>query len=203
MTELLSLPRARIPRWGRRVPVRADHLNQMVDAQNKLVEGVQPPRTVRRRIVHGVTAQFRIVENGIHDQHILARMWDAKTETEGADVVPILRPALLQNPYRLEGYQRRGITYFHRRIVDLPESDPQERIATRVTTPDLPIGSELQIVVPRYFLGDIIYATRGIVGELDILFSEPGPDPDPVPDGIEWVDDNRDARAWASIHVFQ
>jgi len=132
--------------------------------------------------------QFKIIENGVHDQHLLTHTWDDETEVEGSDVIPILRPWLLQNPAVEGGYARGGVLYKHWGPTG-HGPDPQMREATMFSS------RLIEVVTPPYYLGDIITATRGIAGGLAIRSRTPLYDP--VPDGIEWLAD-ADGRAWAA-----
>jgi len=127
-----------------------------------------------------LTRQFKIIEHGIHDNYLRTHAWAGSDDTEGEAIVSVARPWLLRiNP---EEYSRNGITYTH--IPGLP----QERWA-RLKEDDVVVAEERQVIVPRYRVGDIIYATTGIAGGLDGAW---GPN---LP--FAWLDDNRDSRAWA------
>lgn len=177
MDLLVDIPRAYIPPWRRGMLVRADHLNKMVDPLNRIIGGVEPPRQVRRAR-QAITQQFKIIANGIHDNHLRTHTWAGEDATEGAGIIEVARPWLLRvNP---EEYSRNGITYTY--VPNLP----QERIASRIV--DGVTETQTQVVVQRYRVGDIIYATQAIAGGLD---GDWGPT---LP--FEWLDDNRDSRAW-------
>lgn len=124
-----------------------------------------------------LTRQFKIIDmpemQVVYDNYLKVHTWDGSEDTEGEAMVHVARPWLLRaNP---EPYERHGITY--------TDVSPQERLAHRAAQ------TEEQVVTPRYYPGDIIYASTGIAGGLDGAW---GPN---LP--FTWLDDNRDGRAWA------
>lgn len=181
MTNLLpNILRVRIPRWGRRVPIRADHLNQMVDAQNKLIEGVQPPRFVLRTIGGARKQQFIILEGGVRDQYLHCHTWAGALASEGTELILVARPWDLRS--HPEPFSRDGKTYTRIGV--------QERHA--VLNGDTS-KTETQVLNKRYYDRNVIKASTGIVGGLgsDTLAAL----------GVQWEDNNADGRAWAEKNV--
>lgn len=179
MDKLLNLPRTQIAQWGRRVPVRADHLNQMVDTLNRLSSGVEPPRQVRRS-GHVVLTSQQFIIVAIYDAYLHCHTWSGNPGDEGNTLIPVARPwGLRASPTT---YTRDGKTYEYR--------NKQERLA-RIATPPGRAATEIQYVTPDYFSRNVILGLGGIhggvVGEL-------------LPAGItfQWLDITG-GREWAAF----
>lgn len=186
MNQLLNLPRTRIPLWGRRVPVRADHLNQMVDPLNALMSGVEPPQQVRSD-VRGSVQQFKILTDGIYDEYLLCRTYDNRTGQLGRANIRVARPwglraydVPLYNSTDADrpGWVEDGYTYTY--------MDPQTRFAINN---DSGITG-VQVVIKRYFIGNVIHAANNILGGLSLSAPVMA-----LAGGVDWMQINS-LKAW-------
>lgn len=125
-----------------------------------------------------ITQAFTIDEQPTeeHLDHVVCRKWDAwEQKAQGKDVL-VAKPELLrQTPYHQR--MRKGIRYQYR--------TPWERTAFRGQE------EEIQVVIPTYYINDIIYATMPIEGGTGVIVEVRG-----RPKKLDWLDDNRDSRAW-------
>jgi len=114
--------------------------------------------------------QLRLVD--MHDDYLTCRPWDS---TVLEDLLSVAKPWMLRRtPF--DGRTRGGISYDY--------ASATRRVATRTGE------AETQVVVPRYLVADVIYATMAPIGEFGVFPGEPPP-------SFMLLDDNRDARAWA------
>lgn len=172
------IPQSQLNRWTKHD--RPDHrkMNLPVYALDAMTRGVAAPRQVMPTVrgagaapavsAGTVTQQFRL--NHILRNYLIARTWDS--EIEGDEDINIAMPYLLRrDPW--DGSSRGGISYTY-------VSNGLRQARTHTT-------SEMQVIVPAYRVRDVIYASRPIIGGVSVQF----------PAGLEWLDDNRDGRAWA------
>lgn len=158
-----------LDRWNRGEALRTKHVNGPIDAINRQ-QSIQPPRQVFPTLGTGngttTTAQFKIT--AINDDTITAQKFDGLNAMTS---VTIAKPWLLRRtPF--DGKTRNGITYTY--------SSATLRVATDGA------ANETQLITPIYVVGDIIYASNGIIGGTSLA-------------DVTWLEDNRDARAWAQI----
>jgi len=128
--------------------------------------------------------QFIIIEGGqqgsIHDEYLDCHTWAGDLQTEGVETIRIARPwGLRSSPMP---YSRDGKTY--------TRVDAQQRRASLNADPD---KVETQVLAKRYFTRNVITASYGIAGGLGSAAL--------TALGVEWLDDNRDGRAWAEKNV--
>jgi len=166
-----------VRRWRRGDKITDKRLNEGVDAINRIVGGVKPPRQVAaggRPTVGSSGAkieQLKVVTIG--DDLLVCVPYDSlSADTEN--------PFLVAMPYLLrrtpfDGLERDGITYTYIGSTSRDATDGSD--------------TERQLITPSYVAGDIIYAARNITGKTDVRDIN-----DVV---IEWLDINVDGRAWA------
>ncbi len=118
-----------------------------------------------------ITAQFKFDEMSSVDNYFFARTWDGSNL--GRRQIVIAMPPSLRN---LHGQTRDGVIYV--------QVQPSLRFSRRGTI------NEVEIIIPTYTFGDIIYAERPIRGGVGVLA---------FPNALRaaWLDDNRASRAWA------
>lgn len=103
----------------------------------------------------------------VASDHLVCRSWDGAAE--GAVDVLVAKSFLLRKtPF--DGQSRNGVAYVYTTDV--------ERVADNGT------ATETQVVVEPYVVGDEVYATRQPLRGTGV-------------EGVDWLDDNRDGRAWA------
>lgn len=117
-------------------------------------------------------SMFRVKE--VSREFIICKTWDG--EEDGEDDVLIAKPFKLRNSNTSADIGLTRITYVYN------ETNPQQRTASTN------VDSEIQIVIPRFLLNDVIYATvckgnNSGVKNVDVP--------------IKWLDINADGRAWA------
>lgn len=118
--------------------------------------------------------QFKVVS--VDGDYLIGHRWDGVVES--GDNVQIAKPYLLRRtPF--DTLTRDGITYTY-------DSDTA-RTATNTAE-----ETESQVIVPKYVVGDIIYATHHIDGGTDAYYTEAE-----ASIQLTWLEDNRDGRAWA------
>lgn len=125
--------------------------------------------------------QMKLME--VLADHLRCRPWDG--ETLGEIDFLVAKPWLLRRtPF--DNGSRNGIAYVYHTHTT--------RTASRAAE------EEDQIVIPRYVVGDVIYATHNPAGGTGVSVDEEveGP-PQQIP--IVWLDDNRDSRAWAEQNL--
>jgi hypothetical protein len=106
-------PIREVRRWRRGNTLTAKHLNEPVDAINRISGGVRPPRQVSaggRPVPNGSTTkiqQFKVVS--LSSDVIVCKPYNSLTSTSGA-LVLVAKPYLLrQTPF--DGLTRDGVTY--------------------------------------------------------------------------------------------
>ena len=175
----LNDPTRRPTPWRRGDPLTAKHLDEAPDAIRRIMGGVRRPRQVfaeprsdtqqiRQMEVVGVEGDYLIcvAKNGSS-----AAAYDAARYT-------VAKPYLLRRtPF--DGYTRNAISYTY-------------TSATARTAVDADEDTETQEVVPAYVAGDVIYATRDVVGGTGVT-SRDGTTT------VTWLDLNVDGRAWARV----
>jgi len=128
-----------------------------------------------------VVKQFVITDSNKRD-FLICRALSGITVS--GDEVLLIKPWLLRYTHwnaGSGGVSRSGIQFFY--------SGAQTRRATRLTD-EL---DEFQIVIPRYRSGDTLYGSRPNVGSFHDINLEG------FITNEQWLDDNRDGRAWAKI----
>jgi hypothetical protein len=106
--------------------------------------------------------------------YIVCRSWDGTTE--GSTDVKIAKPPKLRFSIVTETIDGTQIDYSGY------DFDAQTRLASDGST------DETQVIVPRYLVDDLIFASRA---------NSLAMDDDENPIGL--MDENRDARAWAAV----
>lgn len=174
MPSLFSLSIPQLGQWSRRQKVDHRQQNEPVEAINRMMTGVGLPRQkdVPFAPVGSITAQFRLSQSAADfPDHLVCRTWDG--ETAGEEDVLIAKPYLLRRtPFDDQTYGNVSYNYV----------SATERQARRDTS------RETQVVIPRYILADVIFATSPVQRGTGVIVEE-------VP--VVWLDDNRDGRAWA------
>jgi hypothetical protein len=169
-----------VPRWRTRggEPLSAGKLNRGVDAINALRRGVRPARQlpirVRPEFPPGATGRF--VFSAMGGDWVFAHPAD-----DSDTLIKLAKPWLLRRtPF--DGETREGTLYRY-------ETDTL-RVASKAD-PNDPLRriEERQLVIPRFVGGDVLYATKDVIGGSGVFDSEDVE--------LEWLDDNRDGRAWA------
>lgn len=126
-----------------------------------------------------LVAQFQLIPSQpVRANYVLAHLFDG--ETVGTQTIKIAKPYLLRESTFDEGQERDGKTY----VV----TGPGKRTATKVGTS--PPQTEKQVIVERYFSGDLIYATAYAKGGTGVTSGAP-------PQPVLWLD-NDQGRAWAA-----
>lgn len=109
----------------------------------------------------------------VRGDYLLANRWDGVVQS--GEEVQIAKPYLLRRtPF--DTLTRNGITYNY--------NSNTKRTATNAAG-----ETEIQVVVPSYVVGDIIYAVNDVDGGTDTY----------RPGNVQlvWLEDNRDGRSWA------
>lgn len=174
----LTVPQLR--RWGPNQPLDHRQLNEPVDVLNDMTRGVGVPRQVRVRggaaaAVGSAVAHFKLRQSG-HEfgDYLRCRTWDWRSETEGDEDVFVARPWLLRRS-SFEDITRAGIHYTY--------STNSTRTARRTSDN----ATEVQIIIPMYYIGDILKAEKGIVGDTGVVVEDVM---------LEW-EARTEGRAWA------
>lgn len=175
-----------LTRWNKRQPISARQLNETVDQVNRIGRGVAAPvqRKPDSKSLASTVRQFKIVSE--EDDYLICNAFDG---VDSGDVdFKIAKPYLLRRkPFDSElddpPDARDGLTFVYQDDVN---GDP-ERVATNESS-----ETETQVIVPSYIVGDIIYATKSVKGGTGVVITI-----NEIDEKIEWLDDNRDARAWA------
>lgn len=176
MPDVFSMSIPHLREWSRRQGVDHRHQNEPVEAINRMMTGVGPPRQVAARVGGGAAivsavAQFKLTQSAADfPDHLVCRTWDG--ETQGDDDVLIAKPWLLRRtPF--DGRLRGSIRYTYQTPIHR-----EARIGN---------NSEDQIIIPAYRIDDLIYASKAIVGGTSVIWED-------VPlDWLAWTD----GRAWA------
>jgi len=180
-------PTQELVRWRKGDGLTAKRLNKTVDAVNRIVGGVRPPRqTVSAPLSAGapgksskqgpIVAQFKVVS--VEDDFLVCNDYDGLAASDVTTLVA--KPYLLRRtPFDL--LTRDGVEFIY--------GDAVERIAF-----DGEGTSETQRITPSYVAGDIIYAVRNIVGKTDVDDTDTESD-----DKLDWLDLNVDGRSWAEV----
>lgn len=159
--------------WKPNQLIEARKLQQPVSALRRLggLAGASQVFDPQRRILQ--TKQFKVVS--LDTDVIICNTFDGVQQ--GTDDIKVAMPFLLRKtPF--DGFSRDGISYVYKTF--------NSRTASRGS------DEEEQVIVDSYFLGDVIYATRGIFGGTAVYLDAPT---NTIP--IVWLDDNRDGRYWA------
>ncbi len=154
-----------------RDPISAREHNQLVDAFNRQFIGVELPRQLSNLgddEGSGVRQRFKIFT--IAGDYLVCSPWDGFTDSD--ERINVARPYLLRTS--LESHN--SVTFVF--------TDDVTRTASATGEDD-----ETQVIVPAYVIDDEIWATRDFIGGTGAISD--------TDEEIEWLDDNRDARAWA------
>lgn len=177
----MSVPQLR--RWSRGQPLDHRQLNEPVEAINQMMTGVGPPRQTMGRVgapaAISAVAQFKLVAPAdAFPDHLMCVTWDGTTE--GTDIVLVAKPwDVRRTPFDGEGDEIVELyTYF----------TPTERDAL------IRIGRivERQIIIRRYEVGVVLYATKNVKGGTGVTHED---------SPVVWLDDNRAGRAWAAKYI--
>lgn len=185
MASVFSMPISHLREWSRRQAPDHRQMNEPVDAINRMVTGVGVPRQAMARVgasapaeaATSAVAQFKLKQNAdTFPDHLICRAWDG--ETLGSEDVLVAKPWDI----RRTSFDGRGDS-----VVELyTYTTPTHRIA-RIRLTDI---VEEQIIIRRYEINDILYATENIKGGTEVIHED-------TP--IVWLDDNRAARAFAAV----
>lgn len=166
-----------IQRWrlSGNEPMRASRLNQTVDAINGQRRGVRPVRQLPIRVTKkdappGATGRF--VFSAMRGDWVLAHpVVDGAVDN---DVIVLLAKPWLLRRTPFDGQVRGGKLYQY------------ENDTARVASIDN--QEERQLVIDRFFVGDVLYATKDVIGGSGVFDGE----------GVEldWLMQS-DGRAWA------
>ena len=128
----------------------------------------------------GAVTMFQVANGGIQDDYLLCVESNGTNPTSGS-IIPVAKPWQL----RLTPFDGKSVTYQSAGniSVSFAYTSVQARTATIIAGG---IGTEMQIIVPPYRFGDVIYATQPT--------NHTG-----VAQANDWVDVNCDGRAWARI----
>jgi len=164
-----------LKRWRSREPVDHRPLNETNRAVEAITRGVRPPKQIGLdadgpiTIRAGDVARFRLVS--VAGDYLVCEPFDG-TEPTGPTVFVAKNYILRRNPF--DGKSRNGITYNY-------TSDVSRTASSLGDTED-------QVVVDPYVAGDEIWATYAPTGGTGVQAGD---------ETVEWLDDNRDGRAWA------
>lgn len=181
--------------WRRGDPLTAAKLNQTVNAVDATI--VRPE--YGREIIDQrptVTRQFMIYgTEGTQDKE--SGSWDILLckpypGVQAAESVKIMRPWHLRCTPFLKPYafDDNGTKVTIRYTYEKSQFRYAEKSPYAAADP-----KEWQVITPRYTIGDIIYATKYIHDATTSTIN-----PITGTEYIEWVDDNRDGRAWAALY---
>ena len=152
-----------LPLFQKGDKLTAKMLNDIIGALNELTRGVKPPEQVKSFAQLSVR-QFKFRSMGANT--ITCREWNGIAE--GTVDILVAKPYLLRQSIA----SRDGVAYTYVSSV--------ERTASKSGFPN-----ETQVVSPKYFVGDIIYAATNVKGGLTIANTT-----------VVWIDQNYDGRAW-------
>lgn len=175
-----NLKPSRLRRWRMGDPLSAAHLNETVEAVQRLEGGVNPAEQVRARTTKdpAQVRQFRILS--VEGDYIRCERQVGTYENDGVDDVwNIAKPYLLRRTPFDGTDGRNSITYAY--------NSDTERVAT-----DANSDTETQVVVPSYQVGDIVYAIESVKGGTGVQFTRGS-----ETITVDLLDLNVDGRAWA------
>lgn len=158
-------------RQGRqqRGPIKASTIRGLQVAVDRLTTGAEPPRNAAPLATPGRSKRFQLVS--VENDYLVAVVLDGAGA--GALEYKIAKPYLLRrSPF--DGNSRNGVSYSY--------TNNTTRTASKAGETDI-----TEVVVPYYVAGDELYASR--------VFGGTGVTVDGV--DLVFLDDNRDARAWA------
>lgn len=167
----------RVQRGARVIP--AQNLNFPLEALGDLMRSVDGPRQLPTSPKSSLpqARQFKITE--IKQDYLVCYPWDGVKQTE--------TPVYVARPYRLRGSETTRVFAGGTVNYSAYNSTYTQRTATLS-------GSETQVIVPEYVVGDVIAALSNVRGGTGVERS--------LADGstlpVTWLDMNVDARAWAS-----
>ena len=168
-------PKKRLTPWRRGDLPSASHLNEGIQAIERIVGGVVPPQQVFPDIPQAASIsgrQYRV--KSVQDDHLVCREWDGTVE--GAGDVKVAKPFLLRKtPF--DTLTRNGITFAY--------TSSTERTATEDSSGDI----QNQIIVSSYQVDDLIYVIGNVAGGVDTQ------DENSV--DLTRLDLNVDGRAWS------
>lgn len=176
--------------WHGGSDLSARHLNESVDAIERMRRGVKPPQQVRTARVPGeaaaagAVAQFKILLSS-HD-YITCAKWDGSTRTGSFKVA---KPWFLRKtPFDGPSLARAGITYSYGTF-------PAGLRSARALLADDSVLAWQEQIIPAYAAGDIMYAVHGIIGGVGVTYL----DAQEEPTLVEWLDVNVDGRMWGEV----
>ena len=148
---------------------------------------LQPPGRRRPVDAPSIKRQFKVKE--VFDDYIDCQIFSGigANALTAVETVKIAKPPTL----RRSGYDvdfgtedaPADRTLINGTVLTFTNLNVQKRKANDGT------DDEVQVVIPNYVEGDIIYATFNIQGGLNTIDEDGAP--------VLWIDDNRDGRAWA------
>ena len=175
----LSIPQLR--QWARRQQPDHRQLNEPVEAINRMVTGLAPPR-MKPGVPVAVAAvvQFRLTQSaGTFADHLVCRTWDGRIE--GFVDVVIAKPwTLRRTPF--DQQVREDVRYEY--------SNGVTRTAYDNTDPTNQLKREEQIH-PRYLVGDVLIALPLSI----ILYADTSEE-----FTSNWIDANDDSRDWKTYY---
>jgi hypothetical protein len=156
--------------------ITATKWNVLANALNKPFSGVQLPQQVKPDASAKTVQVQQMKVASIAGDYITCYTFDGVVT--GTDEITVAKPWMLRRtPF--DGETRNGITYTYSDDVTRDASDDD--------------GTETQVIVPSYVVGDLIYAERNIIGGTSLEITMP----DNTKRQVAWMDTNRDARAWS------
>ena len=203
----MANPKNNMRPWKEGDDPSAKHWNEVIESVNDIVGGVSPPyQSITGDKIPPIMRQFKIKE--IDDDFLKCVTWDGVAE--GTALLEIGKPYLLRKtPFDFdvsEGYTRTlpngrtnkytYLNYQKRKVINTEDED----------------DTEIQVIVPAYVVGDVIYAYKGMRGGIDTKngvsqentggginpYAPASESEAPLPRvNLFWLDTNNDGRAWA------
>lgn len=164
-----------IRRWRKGDNISAKRLNETVDRITDISEGAAGPADAAG-VAQGPGAIQHLEINEVKGDYLLC--YAVSSDGTGTTEIPVAKPYLLRQALTY----RNGITYAYQSVLEGTVAIV-ERVGTNGT------DTETQRVVPQYFKGDRIFASKLINGGTGVT------DVDDMP--VRFIDLNLDGRAWA------
>jgi len=168
---------------------RGDKLTaEKLNDPRKILNGLAGPapgsQFIRNQPSNYVVRQFKVIEE--HGDFLHCVTWD--TIEEGTDIISVAKPYLIRRTPFDSLLDANALLRQVSPILTLKYEYSEDNIREAIDVLEEDITEE-QIVVPKYVDGDLIYASLGILGGVDVIND----------DGniVEWLDTNVDGRFWA------
>lgn len=182
---LMGVSVRHLRRWRARQPLDHRQWNEPVDLLNDMTRGVGVPRQVMARVggappaAVSATAQFRLTQSAdAFPDHLVCRTWDG--ETQGDEDVLVAKPWDL----RQTSFDGRGDAIVYRYTYLTPtRREAEVRVPIELV--------ESQIIIRRYTIGDVLYATTEIERGTGVTHED---------EPVVWLDDGG-GRAFAAMFM--